>query len=153
MHQSLNIPQHLKHVATLAYEMFNIEIECRNVRVSLFLWCDVMVAGGVTRGGMIERHSGGGRRRWRGRNGGRSRNQGRDRVRQGRLLQDILACLLYDRCTGTMHASQVSRMQAQSFYFRLILKFTKHKTQINSTEIILHFRLQVAELDINKQNP
>jgi len=53
--------------------------------------------------GMFERHSGGGRRRWRGRNGNRTRNQGRNRLRQGRLLRDILACLLYDKCTGMKH--------------------------------------------------
>jgi len=30
---------------------------------------------------------------------------------------------------------------------------TVNQTQINSEEVILHFRLQVGELDMNKQNP
>jgi len=54
------------------------------------------------------RHSGGGgRRRYRGRGGGRSRQQGRNRVRQGRLIQDILGCLLYDKCSGTVDTNAV----------------------------------------------
>jgi len=44
-------------------------------------------------------------------------------------------------------------MQAQGLHFRLILKFTVNQTQINSEEVILHFRLPVAGLDVNKQNP
>jgi len=60
---------------------------------------------------MFERHSRWSRRKWRGRGGGGARNRSRYRVRQGRLLEDILACLLYDKCTGTCHTPDKQNRQ------------------------------------------
>jgi len=67
---------------------------------------------------------------------------------------DLSCRLLLPRSEIILKSGQwVSRKKARGPLFPAHWKFTTNQTQINSKEVILHFRLQVAELDMNKQNP